>query len=542
MRPSLERILTWHWPKFFSADKRKPTSIETAGNAAEKEFVAFISEHLDKKYYLRTNIDVAAAKIDPIFHWLEYGIHERRAISNELEVRIEDSINLRRGEEWRHFRWRGKDIVIRAKPAISETVLSQINRQGKHDPAVLAAGALAIPALRRVELRDGFEVDVIFDAARTKPNVVFIVPHFVIGGADKYCADLEGALVSLGYGSALIVVTSQTSQAAAGWDQLAIFAPLRDANVLFWTDVCRAHFANPLVLAQFVHALRPERLIVINSRLGLEMVASHGRALSRSIRLYCAYFGLGVDGMSAAYGVRFPRMTAPFAVTLTDNETTARIFQGRYGDLPGPGIAVLPPRLTPAEGDTFNDRLRARARRASLRPRSSRWLWVSRIEFFKGTAVLSVLAGLRPQDKFELYGPLQESLEQLGLDRDNISHRGIIKDLSTRDFSSYDGFIFTSLFEGMPNVVLEMTQHAIPLVVTRVGGLPDTLKENAAVFIESNADAAEMAGAFDRACDRILDMTPDEAVEMVTAARDQALARHSPENFCRRAVQLFGSP
>jgi glycosyltransferase involved in cell wall biosynthesis len=167
---------------------------------------------------------------------------------------------------------------------------------------------------------------------------------------------------------------------------------------------------------------------------------------------------------------------------------------------------------------------------------------VSRIEPWKGTEILAALARRRPDDAFDLHGPLEQPLGALGLDLPNIRHRGTLADVSEADFSAHDGFLFTSLVEGMPNIVLEMSQHAIPLVLADVGGLRDTLGEDAAIFVPHGVRPEDTAAAFDAALDRLLAMSSAEAATMLRTARAQVLARHSPQAHAHRVAALFGPP
>jgi glycosyltransferase involved in cell wall biosynthesis len=143
-------------------------------------------------------------------------------------------------------------------------------------------------------------------------------------------------------------------------------------------------------------------------------------------------------------------------------------------------------------------------------------------------------------DRFDVFGPLADTLDNLGLSGPNIHYRGTVKDIADYDFADYDGFIFTSLYEGMPNIVLEMSQHAIPMVLTDVGGLRDTFDDQGAIFISHRASTAETAGAFGAALGRIIEMSPEETVTMVETARNQVAARHAPDQFLRRVTELFG--
>ncbi len=210
---------------------------------SDEVFIAFVASNLNPSEYLEENRDVAAAKVDPIWHWLEHGIHEGRRLSSRLAVRRgKDAERVAQGK-WQRFSWRGEAIAVRALPSIPDAVIAQILEQGRHDPAILAPGALTIPSLRKFDAtdlleRDGVDVHGIFEAIPTRPYVVLVVPHLVVGGADKYAADTANALITSDRRSVLMLVTDQTREAAEEWESLAILAPPQKALVVFWRDVC----------------------------------------------------------------------------------------------------------------------------------------------------------------------------------------------------------------------------------------------------------------------------------------------------------------
>jgi glycosyltransferase involved in cell wall biosynthesis len=521
----------------------KPISVLVCDPAEAEKFLTFVSTRFDRGWYLKAYPDVKAAKVDPLFHWLFYGIQEGRLPGPDLVVRTGSYATRRTTQVWECFTWRGEPIALKAV-RIPESVLQQVRAQARHDPAVLAAGAQALPKLPHFGAddllsRDGVDMLGIFSALPERPEAIVMIPRLTIGGAEKYAADMVEAFLGAGLKSIVVLVTEQTAEAAGDWTRHAILAPFERARVVFWPDACGPSYYSPTVLARLLNALRPGHVLVVNSRVGLDMVASFGRGLSQFARLYCAYFSLGVDGLGAPYGVRYPRKTGPFAVSLTDNEVMADALRRRYGAIPGPGVRVLPPRAKKLADDVFVERISAR--RGRVASGSRRWAWVSRIEEFKGTEILKALACLRPDDEFHLFGPLQGKLDALGLDIDNITYRGVIDDLSSADFGAHDGFLFTSLFEGMPNVVLEMSQHAVPMILADVGGLRGTFDDAAVVFVEHCATHEKTAVDFSVALDRVAGLTNAELIDMVTAARHQVLARHSPEAHLLGASNLLGA-
>jgi glycosyltransferase involved in cell wall biosynthesis len=153
--------------------------------------------------------------------------------------------------------------------------------------------------------------------------------------------------------------------------------------------------------------------------------------------------------------------------------------------------------------------------------------------------VLRSLAFVRPEERFHIYGTLDDSFDKLGLTLQNVVWCGQLLNVAEADFGDYDGFVFTSLVEGMPNIVLELSQHAIPMVLANVGGLRYTFNDSAAAFVSHRPNAEDTAAAFSRALDRILSMTPDEVATMVTNSRKQGVALHSPHQYASAVVDLF---
>ncbi|HEY0420793.1 MAG TPA: hypothetical protein VGC80_14850, partial [Acetobacteraceae bacterium] len=128
--------------------------------------------------------------------------------------------------------------------------LRQIMAQSRHDTAVLA-----LPHVHNFDSVDLFErnsIDVqsILAAIPRLPDTVLVVPWLVVGGGDKYAADLAGALPGAGRGPVLVLVTDQTETEAEGWERHALLAPFRATDVVFWRDACGPGHANPTTLAR----------------------------------------------------------------------------------------------------------------------------------------------------------------------------------------------------------------------------------------------------------------------------------------------------
>lgn len=519
-------------------------SIQVGQSADDSAFQQFIKPHFNGPAYLSRYSDVRRAGVDPLDHWLRFGVWEGRTGTASLDIVLDKGLEAEFG--WQVFRPCGRLLSVRPKPD-RRAVLDQILAQANFEPTVLAAGGLALAGLRTYRgddllARDGISVDRLYRNLPERVDVLVATPMLVAGGAEKYVADLLAALAEQGAGSIVVVVTEQTRKAAVGWERLEILAPLRGHTVLFWRDAyAPGQGGTPDHFARFAQSLRPSLLVVNNARIALDAVVRYGRGLSNGSCLCCTYFSISPMGLGAPYGARFPTWTSSHAISLTDNEVMHARLTEMTGALPEARVALVPP-LAPVVTQQAFDAL-LQARRISLDPRrpSRRWVWVSRVEPAKGTEILELLARGRPQDQFDVYGPVEPHVrDQIGLDLPNVRLLGLITDVSAADFTRYDGFLFTSLFEGMPNVVLEMAQHAIPLVLADVGGLSFTFGDAGALLVRHGEDARSSATRFSDALDRVAAMSPDALERLVRHAYEQVVARHSKAAHRAAVRAAFG--
>lgn len=488
----------------------------------------FVQPHFDAAWYLQQNPDVRRARLNPLVHWLHHGIWEGRAGPSTLE--IVTGLELDKAYGWRSFDIGERLLSVRIKPDRS-LVLQQIMEQAQFEPTVLAAGARAICNLRTYRgddllARDGINVAALYEGLPTRIGVLVATPMLVAGGAEKYVADLVNALSGQGLGPVVVVVTDQTRQEAQGWEQLKVLAPLQAHSVKFWSDAVGTLHGTADHFARFAQSLRPSVLVANNSRLALDTIVRFGRGLSQHTRLFCTYFSISPLGLGAPYGARYPTWTCAYATSVTDNEVMHETLIKMIKSIPGTRVALVPPLAPVLARNEFDKRLASRRLRFG-EARQRRWAWVSRVEPAKGTEILRLLALKLPGDKFDVYGPVERHAHDAAdLRVPNIQLHGLVTDVAATDFTTYDGFLFTSLFEGMPNVVLEMAQHAIPLVLADVGGLSYTFADGAALFVKHDKDAQATADRFAAALERLAAMPINDVEHMVRHAYERVETRH----------------
>lgn len=513
--------------------------LESSQNRALRDFV---QPHFDTGWYLERNSDVRRAGIDPLMHWLRHGIWEGRGGPSTLEL-VTD-LELDEDYGWRHFKLGKRLLSVRIKPDRS-SIMQQIIEQARFEPTVLATGALAIGNLRTYRgddllARDGVNIAALYEGMPDRIGVLVATPMLVAGGAEKYIADMVNELAAQGRGPVVVLVTDQTRQEAQGWEQLKVLAPLQAHSVRFWSDAVGASHGTADHFARFAQSLRPSMLVANNSRIALDAIVRFGRGLSQNTRLFCTYFSLSPLGLGAPFGARYPTWTCAHATSVTDNEVMHTTLVEMTKAIPGTRVAIVPPLAPVLLGDEFEKRLASRRLRYG-KASQRRWAWVSRVEPAKGTEILRLIALKRPGDKFDVYGPVERSAcEGTDLRAPNVQLRGLITDVASADFTMYDGFLFTSLFEGMPNVVLEMAQHAIPLVLADVGGISNTFVDGAALLVQHEKNSQATADRFDMALERLVAMPMNDVERMVRHAYDRVEARHGAAAHSSALHDLLG--
>jgi len=152
--------------------------------------------------------------------------------------------------------------------------------------------------------------------------------------------------------------------------------------------------------------------------------------------------------------------------------------------------------------------------------------------------VAGVLAGKYPETRFLVLGdgPLMPRLlalrEQRGLD-DVVRFHGARLD-ARRWMNAFDLLLLTSLFEGMPNVLIEAQMMGIPCVTTDAGGAAEVVLNGRTGVVAPVKDA----GALVEGCCRILE-DPRLRERFVEAGRQRARERFHAGRMLEETLRMY---
>jgi len=122
---------------------------------------------------------------------------------------------------------------------------------------------------------------------------------------------------------------------------------------------------------------------------------------------------------------------------------------------------------------------------------------------------LLVLAQRNPEVNFKWVhlggGPLEGNIRQLVIKNSihnlSVDIKGILANDAIHHFYQHnyvDFFVHASESEGLPVSFMEAQSYGVPIVSTKVGGVPEIVNESNGILIDAKADANEMAAVIEK--------------------------------------------
>lgn len=157
-------------------------------------------------------------------------------------------------------------------------------------------------------------------------------------------------------------------------------------------------------------------------------------------------------------------------------------------------------------------------------------------------AAAGEILGRHPQTRFVLVGDgerrqlLEKEVRDRGLEK-NFFFLGNRRDVAPIH-ACCDVGILPSRSEGLPNAVLEYMAAGLPVVATRVGGIPEIIEHNVNGILIPSGDARALAESID-----YLLSNPDAARKLGAAGQERARTRFSFDQLVSELERLYeGKP
>ncbi len=178
------------------------------------------------------------------------------------------------------------------------------------------------------------------------------------------------------------------------------------------------------------------------------------------------------------------------------------------------------------------------------RPFSRRLLWASRLDPQKRPDILikvcKAVAVALPDVHIDIWGFTIREKGQVDLSGlSNATYKGPYDGFSALPRDQYDGIVYTSAFDGMPNIVLECMADGISVIAPDVGGIAEAIGPLTGYPLPNSPDDDELVRSYVSAVESLY-ANHGDAVARRKNARQHIKLVHGQARFRREVRQLFG--
>ncbi|KVP97591.1 glycosyl transferase family 1 [Burkholderia ubonensis] len=423
----------------------------------------------------------------------------------------------------------------RIRKAVSPIIVSL--RHGKPIRQALKS-ALASDALRDHARESRLQRLLLDLARRGVRNVshIIAVPFLGTGGAENVALNFSKAIREINPDRQVLLVVADrdlVDERIAGVDGVHVVV-LSD----FTSD--DSYALKQALLYDMVLAIRPAVFHNINSEVAWNAVIEQGGQLKRITHIFASIFAFQFadDGKSkigyAAYFLQpgLPALTA----LLSDNQRF--VIDARNEYRLGAQGEKLQAVYNPSRTATSEWKTRAFARIASrgqdLTGQRPAFLWAGRLDKEKRVDLLMAVVQACPHIDFYVYGQAVVNVSEQLPDMPNFHLMGPFSSPEELvQARAYTGFLFTSKWEGMPNILLEIGTLGVPIVAPAVGGVGELISDATGYLLPEKPDVMDYRAAMESIISH-----PQEVEIRARALVELIDGRHTWQRFVERVKEL----
>ena len=498
--------------------------------------------------YLSSSPDLAGQTIWAFEHFIRYGLYEGRAFNKLATVRIAVPAGAAsRPAARRRLMIATGQIPTRLAPEERIRIGGLIEGQNRlrtvtasvEFAAILAQAQALDPAVGEHDDFGGVMMPPFYDPqaephrrikarlARSHYDSIVCVPWIRTGGSDLLTGQFIQSLRRiLPDEHVLLLRTDQSHYDRPEWIPSGI-------DVVDISDILKEDgdtLAERLLYTMLL-GLTPKRVFIINSRLAWRCLQRFGERLSGSMRLYGYMFcwDLTKSGRRVGYPADFYAATAPFlAGLITDNQYLVDELTRMY-QLPPELAARMMPLNTPTRMTPPSPTMAQRSVTAIEGRTRPVVLWGGRLDFQKRFDILMAVAARMPHVDFRCWGlPVLDAPPDVSALPRNIEMNGPFRTPTDLPLDACDGWLFTSAWEGMPNMLIELATLGVPIVASAVGAVPYLIDAETGWPVDADAGI----DAYVTAVEDMLG-SPARRVAKALALQARAVAMFSAEVYDR---------
>ncbi|MGN8119838.1 glycosyltransferase [Labrys sp. 22185] len=366
---------------------------------------------------------------------------------------------------------------------------------------------------------------------------VALIPFMLTGGGEKYIFDVIDAIKKNRPNQKLLVISGEHVEKHTWLSRLS-----SDTTFIDLYDIGRnlSEEQRQTLALRIIQGCAPNALIHIkSSEFSNNFVRRFHNELGDAKLIFyrfCEMYTRTLEGWTpVGYDTQFiTDCHGSLDLIICDNHEVARHDSARL-DLCAHKYKVIPAK---AEVIYSGDRTESLP--------THKLLWASRIDQQKRPDLIIKIAKYIERNfkeislKIIVYG--SPALEKFDTDLFNdcniIEYRGEYSRFCSLPLAEFDAFIYTSAFDGVPNVILEAMGAALPVIAADVGGISEVLNERTGYLIDRDASETETVKAY---ADVVRDFYEHFAEGRAKGrnGRDMIAAERSPNAYLRNIRATF---
>ncbi len=373
--------------------------------------------------------------------------------------------------------------------ALSSFALKQVARNAKDFPG---AGPLPDILSHKLEWAEPKSLGIlpIRNAVKAQfPEAygyVILLPWLESGGAELVGSWHYLAAKALGL-NPLIILTDQpnitTRFAAQGFNILNLPALYEETVGKPYKDLARE--SRMEVLTSVIEVLQPDIMQLIHAYIGysaLSAPATKSRLRAACNTLFVSAFcpHIHPQGNYDGYFRDIPDIADVVDQFVFDNDWYLGEMASTYA-------------LPPTQSHALKYPVESLPKPRAQAPEKKKVLWASRFDSQKNPKIVAEIAVQMPDVEFLMYGREVMGDDQINWENmpANVTHGGPFFNIDELPIKDCFAFLYTSKFDGTPNILLEIGSRGLPIVTPNIGGIAGYLGEDWPLYV---ADPEDIAG------------------------------------------------
>lgn len=307
----------------------------------------------------------------------------------------------------------------------------------------------------------------------------FLLPWLKRGGADKVALQFINAVISRSNASVLVILTEDTD---SPWrEQLPNQSRLKCIKLVTGFHSLDQG-SQQLIIATLLQHCITKGIHIINSPIAWQTLNVYGRVLANTFKINAHAFctDYNPDGSLGGYVNQFIHSTHDFIYCIyTENQAFIDQCNKLYG-------------LPKDKFKLHRQWVSSPTIKQHSTQRTKTIVWAGRLDRQKRPDILLSIVQSTPELQYEVFGYSSDKecadiVAQLG------------KTPNVRLHQAYDSFervaalnpaalLYTSQWDGLPNVLLEAASHLIPIIAPNVGGVSELITRDTGYLVDQFDD------------------------------------------------------